>query len=358
MTENSNKLSSVDDYSCPSCGADLAYDPKSGKLVCDHCGNSESISSVSTNHERDFFSGVSEDNFWQEEAISYECESCGAVTVMNKGEIAGHCPFCGSVKVISVKDQAGIKPTAVIPFAFDKKDAEAYYRKWIKNKLFAPSKVKKNFEPNSVNNIYVPCWTYDTVSASSYYGRVGKYYTVVVGSGKKRRTERRIRWYTVSGSYDRSFDDLAIEASSFIDQQRFEKIMPYDTNHAYDYDGRYLAGARAERYRVGIADAFDIAKVKMHSVIKSEIISKHNADVVDYMNVNVTYKEVRYKYVLLPLWVCSFAYNKKKYDFFVNGQTGKTSGKAPVSPWRVLVAVLLGLSAVALIFWLIASGNA
>lgn len=353
MSETELKLSETERLKCEACGADLAYDASTGKMLCAHCGSAYDLIGRSLNIEKDFFAGVAEDAFWNDEALSYRCENCGAVTVMNKGEIASHCPFCGASKVITVEDQAGIKPMAVIPFAFDRDKAKEFYLKWIKKRLFAPRKLKKNFTAKSVNNVYVPCWTYDVVSSSTYRGRLGEYYTVTVGSGKNRRTERRIRWYFVSGVYDRDFDDIAIEASSYVDQNQFDKIQPYDTNNALDYNGKYLAGATAERYRVGVADCFDTAKIKMESAIRREILNRYHADVVDYLNVFVTYEEVRYKYVLLPIWVCNFAYNKKTYNFFVNGQTGKTAGKTPISPLRVLTAVLLGLVALAGVVWIL-----
>ena len=52
---------------------------------------------------------------------------------------------------------------------------------------------------------------------------------------------------------------------------------------------------------------------------------------------------------MLPVWISSFTYKGKIYQFMVNGQTGKVSGKVPISPWRVLLAVLLGVAVIALI---------
>lgn len=351
------KLSETEKVKCESCGADLTFDPNTGKLLCAHCGSSFDITKRSLNIEKDFFAGVTEDNMWSEQTISYRCENCGAMTVMNKGDIAGHCPFCGASKVIVVEDQQGIKPMAVIPFAFDRDKAKEFYLKWVKKRFFAPRKLKKNFTAKTVNNVYIPCWTYDTVTTTHYVGRLGEYYTVTVGSGKNRRTERRIRWYHVSGNYGRDFDDVVIEASSHVDQKQFDKVQPFDTNNALDYDGRYLSGAVAERYKIGLKEGFDIARTKMESTIRQEILSSYHADVVDYLNVNVNYIEVRYKYVLLPLWVCNFNYNKKSYNFFVNGQTGRTAGKTPISPIRVGLTILFGLALGVGIMWLLYQGG-
>ena len=55
------------------------------------------------------------------------------------------------------------------------------------------------------------------------------------------------------------------------------------------------------------------------------------------------YSNITYKYLLVPTWISSFRYKGKIYQFAVNGQTGKVGGKAPVSAWRVFLAVLMGI---------------
>lgn len=44
---------------------------------------------------------------------------------------------------------------------------------------------------------------------------------------------------------------------------------------------------------------------------------------------------------MLPIWLSSFQYKNKVYQFMVNGQSGKVGGKAPISPIRVTIAVIL-----------------
>ena len=69
------------------------------------------------------------------------------------------------------------------------------------------------------------------------------------------------------------------------------------------------------------------------------------------------YNDLTYKYVLVPLWQSSFDYQSKRYQFMVNGQTGKVGGKSPVSALRVAVAVLLALVILGLAVWLFSSDD-
>ena len=50
---------------------------------------------------------------------------------------------------------------------------------------------------------------------------------------------------------------------------------------------------------------------------------------------DVRVKNSRTRYGLLPIWRYVYTYNNKEYPFYVNGQTGKIVGTAPVSPGRV-----------------------
>lgn len=333
----------IDEVKCASCGASMVFAPDAGALKCDHCGRIEEVEDRSFAEEKDFFLTTSGN--WGGEACAYKCDSCYAVTVFPKGEIAGKCPFCGASNVLSLQDMAGIKPNAVVPFALTRDEAKTYYKKWIRKKLYAPRKLKKDFVADNVNGIYVPCWTYDTKTYSSYVGRFGEYYYVTVGSGKNRRTVRRTRWYTVSGNYDEAFDDIVVGSGEKITQSQLESVMPFSTGRAVKYSAKYLSGFSAERYTVGVRECFESAKNFMERAIKGKIVSRYHPDVIDYLNVTTTYADVTYKYVLLPVWLCSFKYKGKSYGFLVNGETGKTKGKAPVS-WLKVLLTILGIIAV------------
>ena len=103
----------------------------------------------------------------------------------------------------------------------------------------------------------------------------------------------------------------------------------------------------AYHYDKSIEDCWGTAKGKMDAVIRRSILSQYSYDTVDYLNVSTTHEAVTYKYVMIPVYVGNFNYKKKLYNFFVNGVSGKVSGKTPVSALRVLIAVGLGLAAAA-----------
>ena len=44
---------------------------------------------------------------------------------------------------------------------------------------------------------------------------------------------------------------------------------------------------------------------------------------------------------MLPVYRTNFTYRKKQYPVTVNGNTGRVSGKTPLSPLRVAIAIIL-----------------
>ena len=51
-----------------------------------------------------------------------------------------------------------------------------------------------------------------------------------------------------------------------------------------------------------------------------------------------------YKHLILPIWLATYTYQDKVYHFVVNGQTGKVSGKKPLSWIKIGLAVFLFLA--------------
>ena len=76
------------------------------------------------------------------------------------------------------------------------------------------------------------------------------------------------------------------------------------------------------------------------------------------LNIHTDYRDVTYKHMLLPVWISAYIFKGKLYNFYINGQTGEVQGKSPVSVFKVVVAVLLGLALLALIaLWLSSDGG-
>lgn len=332
---------------CTSCGSNMRFDPETQSLICDHCGNNIEFASFSQAKELEFSEEViSKGEKWNsDETAVFSCDNCGAKVVLSTGETAKVCPFCGTPHAQKSEELDGLKPNALIPFAISTEKAVECGKRWAKKRLFAPRKFKKNIKTDSVNGVYMPCFTFDSHTHSFYVGRIGKTYTRTVGSGKNRRTQTYIVWRNISGTFSEDFDDVLINAGKKMEQKRLDKIAPYDTQNGKEYNEQYLLGFMAYHYDEDVTTYWDRAKKIIDERLKKDILNQYSYDVVDYLNVSTKHENVTYKYVMLPVYVGNFKFKQKLFNFFVNGETGKVSGKTPISAWRVLIAVLLGLGA-------------
>lgn len=343
-----------DTFKCPGCGNFLKYDPDSCKLKCDYCGGTREVPAPQPPMEL-YYTALSEQGYssWGE-VKCIQCPVCGAKTMLEKYQTVTVCPFCGAPNVVESDEVPGLKPNAVLPFLISEPKAHESLKKWMGKKFLAPSNLKKTAKTSKMRGVYVPSWTFDSNVFATYDARLGKTYTVTVGSGKNRRTETRVRWYNVSGSINSYFDDVLVNASSRLSQKDLNKIGGFDTKNSVQYEEEYLSGYSAERYAQGLDASWEVAKDLMINNVRSQIRNRYpDADRVDYINVRPVFNETKYKYVLGPVWTSAYRYKGKDYGFVVNGRNGRTVGKAPLSPIKTFFFVLFCAGAAALLIWLI-----
>ena len=163
-------------------------------------------------------------------------------------------------------------------------------------------------------------------------------------------------WYHCSGRHKEFFDDELVCATTNQNRSMLAGIEPFNTADNKSYKPEYVAGFAAERYAIGFKEGWEIAKQSINRKIKTSIDRKirdeHDADSTKNIQVNSTFTDLTYKYLLLPVWLSSYKYKDKVYNFMVNGQTGKVAGKTPISIPKVIITVLGCIAAIALIYYL------
>lgn len=344
------KISQTSIVKCDSCGSNMIYDAKSKGLLCIHCGSKRQIENNGKNQEIDIMQGFALDfNFDETEVSVFKCDNCGAKVTLSQGQTASKCPFCGTAHAVEIKELKGLKPNGVIPFSIDGDNALTLSKEWARKKFFAPRKFKKNLKAENVSGIYVPCFTFDSYTTSTYNGKIGRTKTRRVGSGKNARTVTYTEWQYISGTYYDNFDDIIVSSGSKIEQKNLDKILPYQTNSGKQFDEKYTLGFMAYHYDYEIEDCWQYAKNTIDNALRSRILSQYVYNTVAYLNVSTKHERVTFKYVMLPVYVGNYKYAKKVYNFFVNGESGKVHGKTPISALKVIGLVVSILAVVALI---------
>ncbi len=347
-------------WPCVNCGADLRYSPGQTELTCENCGTVQKITAATKQGktralgELSLARGLRDDlpGAAMEDVRSTSCPSCGAVVEFTGASHATECPFCATPVVIDTGTRRAIKPQAVVPFMFTESQARSSMVKWMGGLWFAPSALLEYARKGrALNGIYVPFWTYDAATQSSYSGQRGEHYyetrtvNVTVNGKTEQRQEQvqKTRWYSASGRVARDFDDVLVMASASLPQRLGNDLTPWDLGSLVPYTPDYLAGFQAEGYTVTLAEGHATARTIMASTINQDVRRDIGGDDQRINNVDTDFEDETFKHILLPVWMAAYKYNGKSYRFLVNGQTGEVQGERPYSIWKITFAVLLAM---------------
>ncbi len=350
-------------WPCTQCGADLRYAPGQTELTCDHCGHVQAITAAAPRvkakalGEHDLARGLADDlpDAASGEVRSTHCPSCGAVVEFQGANHATQCPFCATPVVVDTGTHRRIKPQALVPFALTEAQARIELVRWLGGLWFAPNGVLEyTRKGRAMDGIYVPFWTYDADTQSSYRGQRGEHYyetewVNVTVNGKTERRQQQVqktRWYAAQGRVSRQFDDVLVMASRSLPARLGNDLTPWDLGKLEPYTPDYLAGFQAEGYTVSLADGNACAHEVMAGVIEGDVRHDIGGDVQRIDSINTDYSAETFKHILLPVWMAAYKYGGKSYRFLVNGQTGEVQGERPYSWWKIGFAVVLAAALV------------
>ena len=329
---------------CPNCGAELKYDIETGNLKCGHCGHTVEVDDGGAVQRRALTDEITKNHEQWKDGAVFRCENCGAKGVLDKTSLSKNCAFCGSSHIVSTQELAGIKPDSVIPFQVTKESAREKFFKWIKSKFFAPGKLKRMDKDEQFNAIYSSSWSFSANTNTRYSGTLGRRETrtrtVTVNGRPQTQTQTTIRYFRVSGDIQQNYRDFFVQSGDQIKAKTFDKLKPFNLSFLKVYRQEYLAGIIAEHYTRNIDICFNDFANFIRRDLRSRIMRKHNADVVQSLNLNTTYSDKAFNYVLLPVYIANYSWRAKLYNFFVNGTNGKVVGKYPKSGWKIFFTVL------------------
>ncbi|WP_176014358.1 hypothetical protein [Victivallis sp. Marseille-Q1083] len=349
---------------CPNCGNSLEFDPQSGSLYCRHCAGREDIAAAGRAveiQESDYNRTLAElqRQNGSVEQLAAHCANCGAEVIWPPLITADRCPYCDSPIVEPPQMIRQLAPGYLLPFKLDQETARRCFRKWLKGRWFLPDAVKRLTAERPFDGIYLPFWTYDCRTRSRYQGMRGDYYYVTVHytvqeNGKtvtRERQERRTRWHSVGGCIDNRFDDILVAGSRVLPAGLLEELEPWDFSNLVPYDSNFLRGFKAEVYAVELDEGFEQAKEKTAGAIRAAVCSDIGGDEQRITSLCVDYREIRFKYLLLPIYLSAFRWHDKLYRLAVNARTGEVQGERPWS-WIKILAALLAGAAICGILWL------
>jgi DNA-directed RNA polymerase subunit RPC12/RpoP len=361
-------------FPCGKCGAKLDFDPSSRALQCPYCGYTQVIEPSSKDveeHDLDaqLFHGDG-GGVLTGRSSQVRCAACNAIVLLEDKVATDKCPYCSThLENKPEAAEAMIKPEGVIPFAIAHREAIGSYERWLAGLWFAPNALRQFATLGQLAGIYVPYWTFDSMTYSHYMGQRGEDYTEsesytdTDAQGQtvtRTRNVTKTRWYSVSGEVRHFFDDVCICASQGVPEEFAPTPLPSDLKKLVGFRDEYLSGFKTERYTIGPKEGFEQAKVIMDGKIRDLCTHDIGGDHQRLDTVRTQHVGVTFKHILLPLWLASYRYRDKIFRVLVNGQTGNVQGDRPYSWLKIgiLIAVILAiLLALLVVFKGVAKGE-
>lgn len=368
-------MSTVINYKCPSCGADMAFDTQSGRLRCASCGRTDNIENMAGNNnsqpdgdytyqmddedinaansafDYDYADGSDTDEpsnhatFSENEAKEYHCNNCGAVLITDAQTTATTCSFCGAGVVISDRLSGNLAPAKVIPFSINKEQAQEAFKKWCKKGLLTPNDFMTADRIKNITGIYVPFWLYDMNGRGEAEATCTKVRNYTRGDWVYTET----KYYHVYRKVDLNYSRIPCDASKKMDDGMMDKLEPYEYSNLKDFNMPYLAGYISEKYDFNDEEMLPRIKQRVSNYVDQYIRSTISGyTTVNYHRKDINIRKKNADYTLMPVWMVCYDYRKADHIFAMNGQTGKIVGKPPLSKAKI-AAWFTGISAASFI---------
>ncbi|MFD2115870.1 TFIIB-type zinc ribbon-containing protein [Paenibacillus yanchengensis] len=322
------------DYKCPGCGGGMVYNSEIGMLYCASCGREEKIEQFAAKYKLE----QEHDSSLQQ----FHCNSCGAELITDQLSAATVCSFCGSGVIIGERLAGKWSPDLVIPFTISKEEAIDAFRKWCRNGRFTPKGFMSANRIKAITGMYVPFWLYDLDNDVEVKARATRIRTYIQGDYQYTETQH----YALYRKLKLNYSQVPIDASEKMNDSLMDKLEPFPYEQLKSFQVPYLAGFVAEKYSYNEDEMLPRADEKVKSYIDAYIQSTLGGFTTVSVTDNDVRRSVKHaKYALLPVWVLHYDYNQLEYTFAMNGQTGKVVGKPPISKGKI--ALWFGVSTTA-----------
>lgn len=302
-------------FKCKNCGGNVVYSPEKKGMFCPYCDSEESA------ERQDFQDG--------ELTV---CPNCGGGVPVQEHTSAMQCPYCDNYLIFNARVEGEFEPKTIIPFRMGKEVCKKSIREKFKKCLFAPTDFLSEVKLNGMQGIYVPYWFYDYDAVYDFQGEGTKVRTWATGS--MQYTETSV--YDVRRSMDINFSRIPVDASVQMPDDVMDLMEPYDYHELEPFKPEYLSGFCAEKYNM----TSDLVEGRARQKMKEDAQQMMKNSYAGYNSVrtlrdDLDVRSARSEYGLLPVWRYRYQYRDKEYPFYVNGETGKIVGTAPISKGKV-----------------------
>lgn len=345
-------------FECPQCGAGMAFDPGRCALACASCGYVRLLPPATPDaqaralEEQDYHEALRRLAAHEPtlQARVVDCPSCGAQTRFDGHVVGDLCAFCASPLLVGQAHvERLIQAQALLPFALDRQAAQQVFARWVGSRWFAPNALKRSVSrADGVRGVYLPWWTYDARTVTTYRGERGVQGPVSdnrQGSSAAGAQDRRTvtDWSPAAGAVQLAFDDILVVGSPSIPAHLARVLDDWNLAALRPPEPDLMAGFTVEVYRQGLEAGFGEARGRMDGAIDAAIRRDIGGDQQRIHGRSTVFDDIRFKHLLLPVWIGSYRFGGKPYRVVVNGQSGEVEGDRPYSWVKIGLALLLAV---------------
>ena len=333
------------DLQCPDCAGQCAYSPGDRALRCLSCSNVHTIA-VDPEADPDKEFHYHPDLPHTEQSVvtgdqTHACETCGGEVVFTGPALSERCPYCDGALVLAGEDQS-YTTLGMIPFARTETTGRENALAWIAGRWAAPSNLGDHVARGRLTGIYVPFWTFDSKEAIDYMVT----YRVKQGDNWVSRTYR--------SAMKTQFDDLLVPASPHVTPLIRDGILhDFDPDSLVPYTPGFLAGFAAERHHQSVKDGLRANAADKDLLLRNRIKRHSGKSKITQISYKTDTTGIRYRRVLLPVWMLHYSYGDAPMKVVVCGLHGRAFGERPFSSAKLFgFSALLALGAIVLgWFW-------
>ena len=234
-------------YQCPNCGAALSFDAEKQKFTCEFCMSEFDRSELEEAHASEQAQAAEENaRDFCDHMLEYHCPSCGAEITADENTAADFCYYCHNPVLLTGKLSGQMKPDKIIPFRYNKQQAEERFLKDVKRKWFIPRDFFLPGQTEKFSGVYFPFWITDADTKSYAKGKATR--TRVWQDSRYRYTETS--HYLIEREGNIHFEDIVTSAISDGDKAMLEGILPYPSEALQDFSMPYLSGFTAKKRNI------------------------------------------------------------------------------------------------------------
>ena len=259
---------------------------------------------------------------------------------------AAACAFCGSVLEVERPADPVEEAEDRLPFTVDSAAAHQAFAVWLGSLgWFRPGDLRTDARLETIQRLRWVGWIFDARAEVSW-------------AADTDAGARRSDWAPHAGVTELEYDDVVVPATRGLTREEVAHLLPsYDLASASD--GTDLVDdATAERFDVPRSTARARLVEAVDRLARRRLQERHlPGSRVRNLKISTILRGLEARRVAFPAWVLAYRYKDRLFRFLVNGQTGRATGQKPTSTRKIVMAVVIGIVAVALLILLMSLFN-